>query len=239
MSYAQRKDLGVRVAGEKAHKPDEFLTRSQIIPGTNITFDYLSNWDIRINALTGGGGGDKPRYIVADIVLMNKFNADLNHYDIQDPEGVGDKVKYFGTHVFADIHHFWGLNHPDGFIYSLIDCREATETAPYRVDSIPTVVGVDGDTVRIVATDTASGNDDPVRGGTRFDPRIWVTLNEDEEMTNTRFVFDEDQNAEHAREKLPIELTPRYIIRIEEIIHPSFNTYNGADRDLITGDIGV
>lgn len=51
--FQSRVDLGVRIGGEKANKPDEFITRSQIIPGTNVTFEYLDNDDIRINALGG------------------------------------------------------------------------------------------------------------------------------------------------------------------------------------------
>lgn len=46
-----RSDTGGRKAGEKAQLPDEFITRSQIVAGTNIRFDYLDNHDIVINAL--------------------------------------------------------------------------------------------------------------------------------------------------------------------------------------------
>lgn len=86
--FVQRNDLGVRTAGEKAQLPDEFLTRSQLVPGTNITFTYEDNWDIRINALTGSGtAGDRDRIISGNVVFsftslaggVHKNNAYFHH----------------------------------------------------------------------------------------------------------------------------------------------------------------
>lgn len=177
MAFAARKDLGVRIAGEKAQKPDEFLTRSQLVPGTNITFDYLSNWDIKINALTGGGGSSVDcckRIISGELLftwtksyvendaMFSKYslsqNSDGNDYFHVgvDDLGAGDTItadkteqkRWFNTLVFTDIVHNWGLTDPNNFLFNVVDLRDGT-TGMRSYKFVPKIVGIDENTVRL------------------------------------------------------------------------------------------
>ena len=178
MAFAQRKDLGVRTAGEKAQKPDEFLTRSQLVPGTNITFDYLGNWDIKINALTGGGGGDGvdccKRIISGELLFTwqesyDENDAMFNQYALSKNSSGNDyyhvgvdnlattdlittgkisKQRWFNTLVYTDIVHNWGLADPNNFLFSIIDLRDGI-TGIGSYNFIPKLVGINENTVRI------------------------------------------------------------------------------------------
>ena len=53
----ERKDLLIRVAGNKAKKPDEFITRSQLIAGSRVTIVEEENDDLRIVANGNIDGG--------------------------------------------------------------------------------------------------------------------------------------------------------------------------------------
>lgn len=177
MAFAQRKDLVSRVAGEKAQKPDEFLTRSQIIPGTNITFDYLTNWDIKINALTGGttvvtgdrmisgtlqfsydASDDENDAMFSKNTLMK--NASLTRYHVAadadtttDTDSIvyGESAqaqRFFSTLVYADIVHNWDLPNRNNFLISFVDMRNGLAGAS-SFKCIPKAVGIDTNTVRI------------------------------------------------------------------------------------------
>lgn len=52
----ERIEFGLPVAGEKARKADEFVTKSQIVAGDNVEITTDDNGDLLINATTDGGG---------------------------------------------------------------------------------------------------------------------------------------------------------------------------------------
>ena len=52
-----RIDLFARTAGEKAQKPDEFITKSQLVAGSRITLEDQENFDIKIVASGNIDGG--------------------------------------------------------------------------------------------------------------------------------------------------------------------------------------
>lgn len=181
MAYARRKDMFVRIGGEKGQKPDEFLTRSQLVAGQNIWFDYLDNWDIRINATTGGGGVTGIRMITLEAQVVQKDPDAVKHYATEDATVysvlTAENKKTYGTAVFLDIVHNWNLSHKDKFIAEMIDKRPYVGTANPGIHSLPKIIGVDSNTVRIWATF------DPgiaVSGGlfehNRINPRFWVGL---------------------------------------------------------------
>jgi len=176
--FTERQDLGTRIAGEKGHLADEFLTRSQVIEGTNITIERLGapTWDIRINATSGSGGNIimtdagaiiTPRMLAADILIKHKPGSGtcLNHTSIKDG-GI-----FYGTTKYIDIVHNWNLpgetfgktavsgniiNHYDKFQYSIIDLTTYGGSYPHKTNpySFPKVVGIDPNTVRVWCTDT-------------------------------------------------------------------------------------
>ena len=53
----KRIDLFARTAGEKAQKPDEFITKSQLVAGSRVTLEPQDNHDIKINASGNIDGG--------------------------------------------------------------------------------------------------------------------------------------------------------------------------------------
>jgi len=156
----RRKDLGMRGAGEKAQKPDEWLTRSQIVPGTNITFDYLTNWDIVINAHIGAGSAFTQRRMLTGTVILDKFHANAFYStspdlhiaaDDKDNGAAGDR-RYYGTGKYFDIVHNWELSPINSYLCTLEDIRIGF-SSPLSFDSWPKVVGIDKNTIRIIATD--------------------------------------------------------------------------------------
>lgn len=130
MSFAPRVDLHGRIGGEKGRLPDEAITRSQLVPGTNISFDYLSNWDIKINAhITGsGGGGDCCKRMLTTVFTVgtkitpdsgkNPFAA--GHKSCESATGVYAN-RFFGTVYYMDIVHNWNLSSPNSFLVTIVD----------------------------------------------------------------------------------------------------------------------
>ena len=53
----ERLDLGHRVSGEKAKKPDEFITKSQLTAGSGVSLEVQDNYDIRISRNGNIDGG--------------------------------------------------------------------------------------------------------------------------------------------------------------------------------------
>lgn len=53
----RRIDFQSRGAGEKAQKPDEFITKSQLIAGSRVTLEPQENHDIKISAMGNVDGG--------------------------------------------------------------------------------------------------------------------------------------------------------------------------------------
>lgn len=174
MAFAQRTDMGVRTAGEKAQMPDEFLTRSQVIPGLNVTFTYLGNHDIKINSHAGGAGGDTDccyRVINGDIEIgwsgtdglfdtgSLSMDTDRKHVAVDDEETgptasagiVSNMKRYYGTAMFADIVHNWALDNKNNFTCKFTDTR-VFSTGTGGLKSFPKVVGIDNNTVRIYVT---------------------------------------------------------------------------------------
>lgn len=170
MSLPKRKDLQTRTAGEKAQFPDEFITRSQVIPGENIRIDYLNNHDIRISALTGAGS-DRTRAIgrvLTGEVDVKNFLAltdaeGTNSYQYlfvgkEDPNtdltGLSGYASKYGTMYYYDVHHNWNLPDKGSFLYSVVDERELSGASVYlSLNSNIKVVGIDANTIRFWATD--------------------------------------------------------------------------------------
>lgn len=238
MSLAQRKDFGVRIAGEKAQKADESIMRSQIQPGRNIYFDYLPNWDIRINSISAGATAGGVRNLIAYIKIRMRPVSDVarGQFDVQD-ETTGSGIEthhkqFYGTALFQDVYHNWNLPSKDHFTYSVEDLRN--KFYPTKIDvsamkSIPHVVGVDNNRIRIWATDCMVS--------TRSEPRLWVDTDIDDNMTNTRLADRTDaapQNYnpfKHLSEDT-IELAPYYAIKIYEItdVNAVANQWKSTDR---------
>lgn len=213
MAFAERKDMGVRVAAEKARKPDELLTRSQVIPGRNIYFDYLPNWDIRINAVAGGTvAGTRSMIAYVKITLRPTVEGTVQHLDLQDSAtgtGITDSDKqYFGTALYQDVFHNWNLPSKDHFLYSVEDLRQPIAPSPTQMMSLPAVVGMDADRIRIWVTDTVVD--------TRFDPTLWVDT-DGGLMTKTRLAARGVSAAYERPDQGGIELTPFYKITIMEV----------------------
>lgn len=222
MALSERKDFGVRLAFEKGRKSDEGITRSQLQPGNNIYFDYLTNWDIRINALTSGNISGIRNMIA--YVRTNLRPPDYYiHLDLQDETAIGSdplvdahNKQFFGTAVFQDVYHNWNLPSKDHFTYSIEDLRD--NSSPSVVDfsamqSLPHVVGVDANHVRIWATN-------PMHL-TRFDPRLWVDVDGSNLMQNTVFPSRSDDvgddNPYRILNQGAYEIPPFYAIKIYEI----------------------
>lgn len=245
MAYARRKDMFVRLGVEKAQKPDEALARSQIIPGTNITFDYLDNYDIRINAKTGTGGGQFGiRMITLEAKVTQKDPDNVKHYATEDesPYNVltATHKKRYGTAVFLDIVHNWNLSHRDKFIAEIIDKRPAVSQANPGIHSLPKIIGVDENTVRVWATfDPGIAVDGGAFEHNRINPRFWVSLNnstkeshriskgagwansiKNAEMKNTLLLDTRayPQTAEVSDQKALVMTPPFYRISLMEVI---------------------
>ena len=242
MAYAKRKDMFVRVGGEKAQKADEFLTRSQIIPGTNVWFDYLDNYDIRINAMTGGGGGGAGiRMITLEAEVVQKDPERIKHYATEAQDTYSDIQKHkHGTAVFLDIIHNWNLDHKDKFIAQVIDRRPGVVPSGKSMHSLPKIHGVDGNTIRVWATWDYGYN---LGGGqyeyNRTNPRFWVSLNDsaketirrtkdtnwvstikDEPMKNTMLMDPRGYNgiSEISDQSQLVTATPYFRISIAEVV---------------------
>ena len=141
--FAERKDLGVRVAGEKARLADEFITRSQVVAGTNITLDTLPNFDIRISAVGGGGGGVQARQLTVDLWPVNRPAGGLGL-----PVDIANH--YYASVGYVDLTHNWNLFNKDSFHFTWVDLASAPGINAAR-HSCPRAVGLDANTVRIWA----------------------------------------------------------------------------------------
>jgi hypothetical protein len=160
MSIAQRFDIGRRGAGSKAQMPDEFLTRSQVIPGTNIWFEYMANWDIKIHANTGVGvTAAGYRFLIAYFELTERppdldgqrYNQRIDAEDTTHGSAV-DRL-YFGSSFYINIRHNWDLNSPHHYIESISSISNPIITAPPEYnDLVPRVIGIDTNTVQVQGT---------------------------------------------------------------------------------------
>lgn len=105
----KRKDLGTRIGAEKAQLPDELLTRSQIIPGENISFTYLDNYDIQINALLSQTLKNKGLKFFHCSIPLIEFTAD-RFKSIEDGgnkfAGLGWYDIYHNFNLSSDIHKY-------------------------------------------------------------------------------------------------------------------------------------
>lgn len=215
-----RRDFGVRGAGEKAVKIDEWLTRGQLKPGTNITFDYLSNYDIRINALTGGTSTESGNRLITvdiDVSIQPAIGQGTEHISIKND---GNK---FGTAKYVDVKHNWDLSNPDKFQYSIVDKTQYGLGMPSihwtNPHSCPKVIGVDSDTVRIWVTDTyyldpeALGDYDVLRA--KKDNNDSYRAGKWDISTPTLPNNDKVSNPETNSEKVGY---PKYTITLEEVV---------------------
>lgn len=165
MSQQLRTDFGMRVGGEKGQLKDEFLTRSQLVPGSSIWFEYMANYDIKIHASVSGGGGggvfsmhDK---MMTGIITLDEFysgafnqsSGDLHVAVDDDINGIAGDRRYYGTMKYKDIVHNWGLDPIDAFLIRLQDNRSHF-SGTISLDSLPKIVSIDKNTIRIFATET-------------------------------------------------------------------------------------
>lgn len=196
-------DFGVPVGAEKARRADQAIVRKQLVPGNNVTFEYLPNWDIKIHANAQSAAINGIRDMIIEVKLSRRFQGLANdHLDLQTGNG-GDK-KYYGTSIYSDIHHNWNLNHKDAFVYSLLDIRLPTGPLFNPIDSIPTVVGVTTDTLRIIGTDA--------KINTRKDPSLW------HDMDRTKLMKVTDAGAGYTGTNGQWEeVTPVYVFRVSEV----------------------
>ena len=150
--------------------------------------------------------------LVAIVIILELVNFHFMGPD-QDVDMVVDTLQRIamGTIFFMILLI---LGYKDMFQFSLLDIRDLLGTSPFPVDSLPSVVGVDSNTVRLWATDT--------KVLTRFDPMLWVDTLGGTSMKSTKFVKTTDQIYEHAREKTQIQATPRYRFRLTEVVERSF-----------------
>lgn len=213
-------DFGVPVGAEKARRADQAIVRKQLVPGNNVTFEYLPNWDIKIHANAQSAAINGIRDMIVEIRLSRRFlDVPTDHLDLQT--GNGGWMKYYGTSIYGEVHHNWELSHKDAFQYTLLDVRGPISATFNPLDSIPTVVGVNTNKLRIVATDPMMG--------TRKDPSLW------HDMDRTKLLSVTDASAGGAKTNGQWEeATPVYIFRVTEVrdfIAPHINY--GALTDTI------
>ena len=205
MAYPESVDLQIRVAGEKGLYPDEFITRSQPIPGTNISFDYLANGDIRINANVGPGGNntiiidDTVMYVgprmMTGIISCNVFNIDefnsndgYKHLAVDEPGlGQAGDRKYFGTAKYADIVHNWDLTKEQSWLLNLVDITEGI-SSPISIQGFPKVVALDNNTIRVWVTVPISVHV-PANWRANANTLVGITPNTAYTQVNPRFQF--------------------------------------------------
>lgn len=177
MAFTERKDIGVRLGIEKALYPDEALSRSQIQPGRNISFEYKTNRDILIHALASkaaGGSADLKLFHVkillqyyfessgsikhiactyngADNLPVNTILQDDDETIIAGNASGEDRTNYakYGTMHYIDLYHNFDLANSNKFIYSIIDTSAVSNVGPFSVLNIPKIVGLTGNTARL------------------------------------------------------------------------------------------
>lgn len=230
MSIAQRFDIGRRGAGSKAQMPDEFLTRSQVIPGTNIWFEYLANWDIKIHANTVGGAvGISPRFLVATVELSElPPDKDAQRYlqRIAYGNAIGSATDrlYFGTSYYINIRHDWNLVSPHHYLFAVSSINDETIAVPPEYNDLyPRVIGVDKNTVQIQGS---------VKPGNYYDRTIWT------DNDKTQFLEPTDWDSLVAPQGL-YDGPPVYVIRLQEIIDPLVAMTGIEDLETISNTLGV
>lgn len=142
MTWRPTLDFGRRIAGAKAARPDEFLTRSQLVPGDNITFEYLPNLDIRINGLAGGGGGGSAIRFLRSVIPFGYLPREGKSKTYNDnPANVLKRV-------YNDIHHNWGLSDRRNILWNIYEEVEGASVPANIADTIR-LVAINQNTVRI------------------------------------------------------------------------------------------
>jgi len=160
MSFATRRDFGVRVAIEKGQKPDEAMARSQFLPGRNITFEWMANYDLKIHADTiGGGAGSSIRMfaglITLSLIPISGSSRGYDHNSLESGLGAATSRFHYGQAKFIDVVHNWELSDAQGFDYSIYRTWEgiiAPAGLPLPKDHVK-VIGIDENTVRIWGTE--------------------------------------------------------------------------------------
>lgn len=142
MAWRSRIDLQRRVAGAKASLADEFLTRSQLVPGDNITFEYLPNLDIRINGLAGGGGGGASIRFLRSVIPFGYLPREGKSKIYNDnPANVIKRV-------YNDVHHNWGLSDRRNILWNIYEEVEGLST-PSNIADMIRLVAINQNTVRV------------------------------------------------------------------------------------------
>lgn len=146
MAFNERKDFGVRIAAEKAQKPDEVITRSQLEAGTNIQFEYLPapSHNIRISSTAAGGDTGTPIRQLHGMITISLLPGG------GDGQGHTQANFFYGTTKYLDVYHNWNLPTKDAFVCQLVDHASGISTSVAR-HSTPKVVGIDVNTARIWA----------------------------------------------------------------------------------------
>lgn len=142
MTWRPTLDFGRRIAGAKAARPDEFITRSQIRPGQNVTFEYPTNLDIIVNAIAGGGGGGASvRFLKSPIRFgyQPRVGPDKIHND--NPMNIIKRV-------YNDVHHNWALTNRRNFLWNIYEEVEGL-SQPTNLADIIRVVAINQNTVRV------------------------------------------------------------------------------------------
>jgi hypothetical protein len=194
--------------------------------------------DIRINSISAGSSASGVRNMIAyvKVRLRPQLEHTRSQFDIQDlttGSGIETHMKqFFGTALFQDVYHNWNLPSKDHFTYSVEDLREdygLTKIDFSAMQSIPHVVGVDNNRIRIWASDCMNL--------TRTDPRLWVDT-DGGDMGKTRLVDrsslgpQNDNPFKHLSEET-IELAPYYAIKIYEITDLSVVALQKKTTDMV------
>lgn len=126
MSFQNRNDFGVRIGIQKGILPDEALSRSQLVPGKGIRFNYLDNADIEISSdgIVSVSGHKVVRQLSAVIQLNPGIDDDSNtpndgfipvserHINVR-PSDLNDdtlpRSNHFSSCVGAIVYHGWNL----------------------------------------------------------------------------------------------------------------------------------
>ena len=126
MAFQNRNDFGVRVGIQKGVLPDEAISRSQLVPGRGIRFNYLDNADIEISldGVVSVSGHKVVRQFSAVIQLNPGIDDDSNTpidgfipvselHTNSRPTGLNNdtlpRSNQFSRCVGAIVYHGWNL----------------------------------------------------------------------------------------------------------------------------------